>query len=1002
MWSTELIANGFNQVPAETSLDDLDDIEFNFRSVQGQEKSTKLLQTVREKNGAHTLDALGQIKKDITRDDKLTLHQSLSLPTGMRKSETSTIYGNTKSTTTRTVEITRTSKDPLGFFIRQGDGLTKKTGIFISRVTKGSLADSGNLLKVGDEILEINKVDIKGYCLIDVVELIQAQTHLNLTLRKPNRTQGYVRPGIYTRHSSPSLLKKNDKDQQKAIHSRDDSQQLMTSTPKHKQKDKSNANDFDSSELSKNTSTIDELIRLLRAHTEEQNRQHKDEAKTHSPDRHLDNNTPKNEPTNNGNPNFLAGQTNAYHEARKISTITPTTTVDLLFDDDDTEPVITSQQSPNKSEHPYHRISITKSPEKSSFEQSLSLAKEPAKLNVGHRPRSRSSSYGSGSEGSSPRPRRRLPSLPTEEINRKRSDSTLSVRENKPRRILPSPPASPVMEQRHLGLKLGRAPDRRQKTLSWGGPGSGSLTQIRELVDAKRKDTNNNKPTKEKSLRKQQSQSQDHVASPRKHQDHSTHGPVVYRRSQSQYSDVYEQQRHSMFLQTVSSGKTSLGSSRSSASLSLSFEMDSDTESIKDSNSDLKYLHVSSGSATLKVKSREASPLMRRRGSSSFLFGKSRDKSPASHCKVESDPGFKLFPDEYKDIDLTCTRAVSGMMKVRIIKAVNLNSIDKKKSKKIFCAVEVDFERKACTFQKKVSRNPTWDEVFDVEIQHGREMTFLCYGSKKEFEKPIARASFFLTPLVRQSQAHQLVIRLEPEGLLYMELEFTEIKTLLKRTPSSKNSGIFGFNLSVTSQQEQCDVPLVVRKCVSEIEKRGLDTVGLYRISGNARKKENLKTQFEENSQDADISADNCPDINVVTGILKDYLRELPEPLITEKMSQQLLHGIDERVQDRETIVKKRFLSRLVSELPESNKNTLAFILSHLCRVVSNPDNKMDSRNLSVCLAPVLQYSPTHLTQPKDLLGLRTFLKAVEVLIEMWNEVEAMDKADMDSSLEIV
>ena len=42
--------------------------------------------------------------------------------------------------------------------IKFGNGIDRDDGIFISRVTLGSLVDINNLLHTGDEILKVNKV----------------------------------------------------------------------------------------------------------------------------------------------------------------------------------------------------------------------------------------------------------------------------------------------------------------------------------------------------------------------------------------------------------------------------------------------------------------------------------------------------------------------------------------------------------------------------------------------------------------------------------------------------------------------------------------------------------------------------------------------------------------------------------------------------------------------------------------------------------------------------
>jgi hypothetical protein len=560
-----------------------------------------------------------------------------------------------------------------------------------------------------------------------------------------------------------------------------------------------------------------------------------------------------------------------------------------------------------------------------------------------------------------------------------------------------------------------------QKDFSCSGPES-SVIEIKEPSrnPSKTNNSNNgkmsenktahdvskdNSKAEDKSKKQNDKKSQENVISSAR-----SHKPTPYRRSQSQYSDFFEQQRHSMFLQSYAFGtfNANSGASRNSTSNKSSSTENNDLPSVgmaEELSSSFPRTRVYSEVAhrgdvkdkvSFKPTTGRSPGAMRRHASSSLLFNKrfsneraaSQDMIGSCHIKVESQPGFLLYPDDYKDDDLSCSHAVSGMMQVRVLKATNLSFTDKKRTKKIYCAIEVDFERKAFTTTKKASKNLNWDEVFEIEIQHGREMTLMCSSSNKEFDKPVGRASFYLKPLVRRGQTHQMIIRLKPEGLLYAELEFTELKTLLKRAPSGKQTGVFGFNLSVTSELEHSSIPVIVRKCVEEIEKRGIDSVGLYRISGNARRKEQLRAQFDENSTTVDITTANSPDINVIAGILKDYLRELPEPLITDKMSQDLILGVQDNIQDKDPEIERKFLSRLLSELPDTNRNTLVYILNHLCRVINNESNRMDCRSLSVCLAPVLQCSPKNLSESKDLLNLKMYLKTVEILLEMWNRLE--------------
>jgi hypothetical protein len=51
------------------------------------------------------------------------------------------------------------------------------------------------------------------------------------------------------------------------------------------------------------------------------------------------------------------------------------------------------------------------------------------------------------------------------------------------------------------------------------------------------------------------------------------------------------------------------------------------------------------------------------------------------------------------------------------------------------------------------------------------------------------------------------------------------------------------------------------------------------------------RAQFNENSREADITERPVPDVNLLTGLVKDFLRELPEPLVPTNIYAMLLYA---------------------------------------------------------------------------------------------------------------
>ena len=72
------------------------------------------------------------------------------------------------------------------------------------------------------------------------------------------------------------------------------------------------------------------------------------------------------------------------------------------------------------------------------------------------------------------------------------------------------------------------------------------------------------------------------------------------------------------------------------------------------------------------------------------------------------------------------------------------------------------------------------------------------------------------------------------------------------------------------------EIPRIVLDCISEIETRGMNHQGIYRLSGQKSDVTRLKDKYNSGSS-IDLSLE--PDINVISSLLKLYFRELKEPL---------------------------------------------------------------------------------------------------------------------------
>jgi len=92
--------------------------------------------------------------------------------------------------------------------------------------------------------------------------------------------------------------------------------------------------------------------------------------------------------------------------------------------------------------------------------------------------------------------------------------------------------------------------------------------------------------------------------------------------------------------------------------------------------------------------------------------------------------------------------------------------------------------------------------------------------------------------------------------------------------------GIFGmdFRELLSAEDNRWDVPYIIIQCVEFLEAKGLTTEGIFRISASSTKIQEMKKKFVTGTATVDLSdAQVCE----VATLLKLYIRELPEPLIT-------------------------------------------------------------------------------------------------------------------------
>ncbi|ORY30696.1 RhoGAP-domain-containing protein, partial [Rhizoclosmatium globosum] len=145
-------------------------------------------------------------------------------------------------------------------------------------------------------------------------------------------------------------------------------------------------------------------------------------------------------------------------------------------------------------------------------------------------------------------------------------------------------------------------------------------------------------------------------------------------------------------------------------------------------------------------------------------------------------------------------------------------------------------------------------------------------------------------------------------------------------------------------------IPRVVELCLSALYAMDLSSEGVFRKNGNIRRLKETAEQFDANPALDRLDEDN---VIQVAALLKKFLRDLPDPLLTFKL--HFLFVASQNFEDHET--RKRALHLAMCLLPKPNLDLLQVLLQFLRDVAVHKDtNKMDIPNLATVMTPNILY----------------------------------------------
>ncbi|KRX85249.1 Rho GTPase-activating protein 6 [Trichinella sp. T6] len=244
-------------------------------------------------------------------------------------------------------------------------------------------------------------------------------------------------------------------------------------------------------------------------------------------------------------------------------------------------------------------------------------------------------------------------------------------------------------------------------------------------------------------------------------------------------------------------------------------------------------------------------------------------------------------------------------------------------------------------------------------------------------------------------------------------LSDTAEKRLEINDPLNQKKSLISRVIAVPSRQDSCEtytieLPRVIRFCVDYLRNYGMDKVGLFRVSGSSNRCRWLKQQLEMGTMEG-TGTSNTETLPItahdVATVLKNYLRDLQDPLLTKELYLAFVTTASQQQQYENYIENLRYLIAL---LPPKNSAILEYILEFLSSVAENAEpvideandassagNKMNAKNIATVFGPSL-LRPDMTKQKPSLAHNEAVIAVVEALILHHRQLFTVTKETQD------
>ncbi|XP_045234169.2 rho GTPase-activating protein 28 isoform X2 [Macaca fascicularis] len=292
---------------------------------------------------------------------------------------------------------------------------------------------------------------------------------------------------------------------------------------------------------------------------------------------------------------------------------------------------------------------------------------------------------------------------------------------------------------------------------------------------------------------------------------------------------------------------------------------------------------------------------------------------------------------------------------------------------------------------------PPEAEELSFEVSYS-EMVTAALKRNKLKKSEIKKEDYVLTKFIVQKTRFGLteagdlsaedMKKIRHLSLIELTAFFDAFGIQLKRNKTEKvkgrDNGIFGVPLTVLLDSDRkkdpgVKVPLVLQKFFEKVEESGLESEGIFRLSGCTAKVKQYREEL-----DAKFNADKfkwdkmCHREAAV--MLKAFFRELPTSLFPVEYIPAFIS-----LMERGPHVKVQFqaLHLMVMALPDANRDTAEALMTFFSKVIANESkNRMSLWNISTVMAPNLFFSRSKHSDYEELLLANTAAHIIRLMLK--------------------